>query len=293
MRNPVIVLAILLIGLTACSAPSDTGNRTPPPLPAPIINITAPATAETGEIVTFNANVNAHGRAYTVTWAFGDGAIATGNPVTRQYASAGTFAVTATATAGGQTATAAHAITISAPAAVTPDPDPEPEPDPEPASPFDGEAHLGTWTWVAITSATQYVGTVAFTDFRGDVNATTREAIYGEWTNCTYGTCATIGQAIMAELFLEDYGWRHSFAFFNDAGTIRALGAELTPYEFEAGPGYMATGTFYDVRAAFGLVHMDASALSTLSVTTELQELLASDAPPVEPYLTMQDLYLP
>lgn len=106
---------------------------------------------------------------------------------------------------------------------------------------------------------------VTFNVFEGNPNTTSREMIRGEWSNCTFGTCGTIGMAMMGELLVST-GWEHSFAFFNISGDIRALGAQIEELEPESGDrGYAAVGDYYGSLAAFALVQSsDLGALSAL-----------------------------
>ncbi len=81
--------------------------------PALSVAINGPASAQTGETVSFTVTGPA---AATYTWSFegGDPATATGNTVSTSYANSGTYTVSVTATLGDETATASTTITIIA-----------------------------------------------------------------------------------------------------------------------------------------------------------------------------------
>lgn len=257
--RPVIVLAGLLF-LVACGSTTPPSDQPEPePTPPPTISVTAtPASPKVGDDVTFTANVSAHDQPYTVAWHLGDGTDGTGDKVSHTYTTSGTYSVSAKVTAAAGTANASTTVIVTDPAL-----EPEPDEDKPELTPYDGEADLGMWVWVAVTSNNESFGTVTFNEFEGSLTAESREIITGSWKDCTFGACVTMGPAMMGEVLVTS-GWEHSFAFFNTSGDVRSLGAEIEEFEPESGDkGYIAIGEFYGVTAAFALIHSeDLSALA-------------------------------
>jgi hypothetical protein len=134
------------------------------------------------------------------------------------------------------------------------------------AGPYEGQAHLGEWVWVAITKyGTEYFGTVNYTTFHGSPTPESREIIRGTWDNCTFGVCSTIGNALMGELYSTVSGWEHSSAFFNSSGDMRLLAFEFEPFTAEDGSrGYVGAGEFYGSAAGVAIVRMGPAASSAL-----------------------------